>query len=95
MGPEASGFAEAAEPRLMLFDDVERAVLSALRSYEIWPGEAFSEAPVREAAAAQGFEPQELDRAFAQLREKACLRDLGDGRITFTKQGFLAALQAA
>jgi CPA2 family monovalent cation:H+ antiporter-2 len=95
MGPEASGFADPAEPRLMLFDDVERAVLSALRNYEIWPGEAFSEAPVREAAGAQGFEPQELDRAFAQLREKACLRDLGDGRITFTKQGFLAALQPA
>lgn len=97
-GPEQEASAvavshEPVAPRLMLFDDAERAVLRALRQYEIWPGEAFSVEPVREAAAAHGFEASELSRAFTQLRDKDCLKDLGDGRITFTKQGFLAALQ--
>jgi CPA2 family monovalent cation:H+ antiporter-2 len=82
-------------PRQLILDDAERAVLAALRGYEIWPGEAFSVEPVREAAAARGFAAAELDRALDDLKAKDCLRDLGDGRVTFTKQGFLAALQPA
>ena len=82
-------------PRLLILDDAERAVLAALREMEIWPGEAMSRAPVQDAAARRGFEPGRLDAAFASLKAKDCLRDLGDERLTVTKQGFLAGLQPA
>lgn len=82
-------------PRLLILDDAERAVLAALRTMDIWPGEAMSSAPVRDAAITRGFEAARIDTAFDTLREKDCLRDLGDERITITKQGFLAGLQPA
>lgn len=82
-------------PRLLILDDAERAVLAVLRDLDIWPGEAMSEAPVRDAAVARGFEVSRIDRALGSLREKDCLRDLGDERITVSRQGFLAALQPA
>ncbi len=87
--------AAPATPRLMILDDSERAILTALRQQEVWPGEAFSVDPVLSAAAEQGFKSEELSRALGRLQAKECLSDLGDGRITFTKQGFLAALQPA
>ena len=82
-------------PRLLILDDAERAVLAALRAMDIWPGEAMSSAPIRDAAITRGFESARIDTAFASLREKECLRDLDDERITITKQGFLAGLQPA
>ena len=82
-------------PRLLILDDAERAVLAALRTMDIWPGEAMSSAPVRDAAITRGFEAARIDTAFTSLRDKDCLRDLGDERITITKQGFLAGLQPA
>lgn len=86
---------EPSGPRLLILDDAERAVLAALREMEIWPGEAMSRAPVQDAAARRGFEPGRLDAAFDSLKAKECLRDLGDERLTITKQGFLAGLQPA
>ena len=96
VSPPASG-AELAPtgPRLLILDDAERAVLAVLRDMDIWPGEAMSRQPVRDAAIARGFTGERLDTAFASLRDKDCLRDLGDERITVTKQGFLAGLQPA
>lgn len=82
-------------PRLLILDDAERAVLAVLRELDIWPGEAMSRQPIREAAVARGFQGERLDAAFMSLREKDCVRDLGDERITVTKQGFLAGLQPA
>lgn len=82
-------------PRLMILDDAERAVLAVLRDLDIWPGEAMSQEPVRDGAVGRGFDPGRIDRALASLRAKDCLRDLDEGRITVTRQGFLAALQPA
>ena len=82
-------------PRLLILDDAERAVLAVLRDMDIWPGEAMSRQPVRDAAIARGFKGERLDTAFTSLRDKECLLDLGDERITVTKQGFLAGLQPA
>ena len=97
---ESAPPAEGAElaptgPRLLILDDAERALLATLRDMDIWPGEAMSRQPVRDAAIARGFAGERLDTAFASLRDKECLRDLGDERITVTKQGFLAGLQPA
>lgn len=97
--PEPSD-AEAAKlaptaPRLLILKDAERAVLAALRAFDIWPGEAISWAAVHEAAMLRGYDAARIDGALASLREKDCLRDLGDERVTLTKQGFLAALQPA
>ncbi|MFN3514206.1 MAG: YbaL family putative K(+) efflux transporter [Phenylobacterium sp.] len=80
-------------PHLMILDAAERALLKALRGYDIWPGEAFSAESALAAAVESGAAPDTLERALASLKDKACVQDLGDGRITFTKQGFLAALQ--
>ena len=85
----------AGAPRLLILDDAERAVLAAVRSFDIWPGEAISWAAVHEAAVLHGNNPQRLDHASQTLRAKDCLRDLDEDRITLTKQGFLAALQPA
>ena len=82
-------------PRLLILDDAERAVLAALRSFDVWPGEAISWAAVHEAAVLRGFDGERLDGASDTLRRKDCLRDLDHERITLTKQGFLAALQPA
>jgi CPA2 family monovalent cation:H+ antiporter-2 len=82
-------------PRLLILDDAERAVLAAVRTFDIWPGEAISWAAVHEAAVLRGYNPERLDHAFETLRAKDCLRDLDQDRITLTKQGFLAALQPA
>ena len=85
----------AGAPRLLILEDAERAVLAAVRGFDIWPGEAISWAAVHEAAVLRGYNPERLDRAFETLRAKDCLRDLDQDRITLTKQGFLAALQPA
>jgi len=73
----------------------ERAVLAAVRSFDIWPGEAISWAAVHEAAVLRGYNAERLDHASETLRAKDCVRDLDQERITLTKQGFLAALQPA
>lgn len=93
--PEISAELVPTGPRLLILDDAERAVLAVLRDLDIWPGEAMSQAPVRDAAVARGFDAARIDRALIALREKDCLRDLDDERITVTRQGFLAALQPA
>ncbi|MBA4012372.1 MAG: Kef family K(+) transporter [Phenylobacterium sp.] len=85
----------AGAPRLLILDDAERAVLAAVRSFDIWPGEAISWAAVHEAAVLRGYDPARLDHASETLRTKDCVRDLDRDRITLTKQGFLAALQPA
>lgn len=82
-------------PRLLILDDAERAVLAAVRSFDVWPGEAISWAAVHDAAVLRGFDGERLDHASETLRRKDCLRDLDHERITLTKQGFLAALQPA
>jgi len=87
------GLADAPAPAIL--DDAERAVLSALRTLDIWPGEAISGGPVRDAAINLGFEGERIDAAFRSLRAKAYLRDLDAERITVSKQGLLAALPAA
>ncbi|WGU38793.1 YbaL family putative K(+) efflux transporter [Phenylobacterium sp. NIBR 498073] len=85
----------AGAPRLLILDDAERAVLAAVRSFDIWPGEAISWAAVHEAAVLRGNNPERLEHAWETLRAKDCLRDLDEDRVTLTKQGFLAALQPA
>ncbi len=85
----------AGAPRLLILDDAERAVLAAVRSFDIWPGEAISWAAVHEAAVLRGYNAERLDHASETLRAKDCVRDLDQERITLTKQGFLAALQPA
>lgn len=84
----------AAAPSLIL-DDAERAVLAAVRGFDIWPGEAISAPAVIDAAAQRGFEAGRLERALASLRRKDLIRDLDADRITLTRPGFLAAPQAA
>lgn len=81
----------APEPALILAD-AERAVLAALRSFDIWPGEAISWAAVQEATILRGFDEDGAGRALASLRAKDCVRDLDAQRITLTRAGFLAAL---
>ncbi|WP_312166495.1 YbaL family putative K(+) efflux transporter [Phenylobacterium sp.] len=98
--PAAPSAAEVVEfvpgaPRMLILDDAERAVLAAVRSFDIWPGEAISWAAVHEAAVLGGFDGERLNHASETLRRKDCLRDLDQDRITLTKQGFLAALQPA
>lgn len=93
--PEIGAELAPTGPRLLILDDAERAVLAVLRDLDIWPGEAMSQSPVRDAAIVRGFEATRIDRALDSLREKDCLRSLDDARITLTRQGFLAALQPA
>jgi CPA2 family monovalent cation:H+ antiporter-2 len=78
-----------------ILDDAERAVLAALRAFDIWPGEAISWPAIRDAALQRGFEGERLDAASHSLRRKDLIRDLDDERITLTRPGFLAAPQAA
>ncbi|WP_374655483.1 YbaL family putative K(+) efflux transporter [Phenylobacterium sp.] len=78
-----------------ILDDAEKAVLAALRAFDIWPGEAMSWASVRDAALQRGFEGERLDAAGESLRRKDLIRDLDSERITLTRPGFLAAPQAA
>ena len=82
-------------PRLLILDDAERAVLSAARQFDIWPGEAISQGALHDAAVAGGFAPARIDSALAGLRDKDCLREFDDDRVTITRQGFLAAMQPA
>jgi CPA2 family monovalent cation:H+ antiporter-2 len=78
-----------------ILDDAEKAVLAALRAFDIWPGEAISWASVRDAALQRGFGGERLDAAGESLRRKDLIRDLDSERITLTRPGFLAAPQAA
>jgi len=78
-----------------ILDDAERALLTALRGFDIWPGEAISWLSVRDAALRRGFEGERLDAASESLRRKDLIRDLDAERITLTRPGFLAAPQAA
>ena len=78
-----------------ILDDAERAVLAALRAFDIWPGEAISWPAIRDAALQRGFEGERLDAASHSLRRKDLIRDLDEDRITLTRPGFLAAPQAA
>ena len=89
----ASAALPAEEEGPPILEDAERAVLAALRSFDIWPGEAISWAAVQEAAVLRGFAHERVDQALASLRRKDCVRDLDYERITLTKQGFLAAMQ--
>jgi monovalent cation:H+ antiporter-2, CPA2 family len=81
-----------AGPAALILADAERAVLEALRSFDIWPGEAISWAAVQEAAILRGFDEDGVQRALESLRAKDCIRDLDAERITLTRTGFLAAL---
>ncbi|MDP3175337.1 MAG: YbaL family putative K(+) efflux transporter [Phenylobacterium sp.] len=92
--PAQSVFAAPARERVIL-EDVERALLETLRTQDIWPGEALSRETLQGAAHGQGFAPPQVESALKMLLERAYVRDLGDGRVTFTKQGFLTAVQAA
>jgi len=91
---DASVFAAPARERALL-DDAERAVLQALRRQDVWPGEAVSRETVQCAATGAGLDAGRVDTAFSGLLNRAYVRDLGDGRVTFTKEGFLTAVQAA
>jgi monovalent cation:H+ antiporter-2, CPA2 family len=90
---ETSVFAGPARERTLL-DDAERTVLQALRRQDIWPGEAISRETVRSAATGAGLDEGRMETAFLGLLGRAYVRDLGDGRVTFTKEGFLTAVQA-
>jgi len=91
-GVDPSVFATPARERALL-DDAERAVLQALRRQDVWPGEAVSRETVHSAAAGSGLDAGAVDSAFSGLLGRAYVRDLGDGRVTFTKEGFLTAVQ--
>jgi len=91
---DASVFAASSRERALL-DDAERAVLQALRRQDVWPGEAVSRETVQSAATVTGLDVGRVETAFSGLLRRAYVRDLGDGRVTFTKEGFLTAVQVA
>jgi CPA2 family monovalent cation:H+ antiporter-2 len=85
------GGAEAERP---ILEDAELALLKAIRRLGIWPGEAVSRGQVLADGEIRLFSMERLDQAFDGLKAKACLQDWGDGRVSPTRAGFLAALGA-
>jgi CPA2 family monovalent cation:H+ antiporter-2 len=75
-----------------IFDDAERALLAGLKSHGVGPGEAVSLQVLLQSASRMGaFDEGRLDAAVESLKANGCLRALGDGRVSPTKEGFLAA----
>jgi len=81
--------ANAEQPAL---EDAELALLQAIRRLNIWPGEAVSKGQLIGDGEIRMFSMERIDQAFAGLKAKACLQDWGDGRVSPTRSGFLAAV---
>ena len=71
----------------LLLDDAEWAALNAMAHLGLGAREAHSRAGLLDQTTRAGFAAHRIEAAIQSLIDKACLNDLGDGRLALTAVG--------
>ena len=76
-----------------ILDDAESVLMKGLADRRVWPGESIAHEDLTASEEAEFFGAARLAKAFDTLKAKGLIIDLGDGRLTVTREGFVAASQ--